>query len=236
MPSDADFGDQLQSQTAGYLDRLDDCVGLLPVVLDEYAAGDDYAGTIEEIQTIESECDRTIRDITGLITNAGPDDIGLLNTRINYNESALVELFQNVDTVANLTERIAQELEMMRPPHDNDCFRGLREMSDEIRTMTATLERVLERFLASLRDTDASDTLIDEIHDIRAAETRCDDLRNDVIATAFREDGIDHPLMYREFAILFDDLANTIEDITDQIAIIASKEPGIVTEIDPDLE
>jgi len=33
-----------------------------------------------------------------------------------------------------------------------------------------------------------------------------------------------------------DELANTIEDLTDRIVVIASKEPGIVTDTDPDAD
>lgn len=236
MPTDADFGDQLESKTDAYLDRLNDCVRLLPEILDEYAADGEYRDTLDRIQTIESECDRLNRNITALITNANPDNIGLLNTRINFNESALLEFYKNVDVVANLTERIAQELVMMQPSHDTDCFQGLQEMAEQIASMTTTLEDVVERFVHNLCNTYESDTLTDEIQSVRDMESRCDEIRNDVITTAFSDDGIDQPLMYREFAILLDELANKMEDITDQIVIIASKEPGIITEADPNLE
>jgi len=230
------FGDQLESQTAPYLERLTDCVSLLPVVLEEYAARDAYLETVEDIQTLESKCDEMIRSLTGLITNAGPEDMGLLDTRIDFNEAALLALYKDIDVVANLTERIVQELVMMQPPHENDCFRGLQAMATEIVSMTITLEDVVTRFVTAICNTYESDTLIDEIEDIRARESRCDELRNDVITTAFSDDEIESPLLWREFAILFDDLANKIEDITDQIIIIASNEPGIVTEADPNGE
>jgi len=40
--------------------------------------------------------------------------------------------------------------------------------------------------------------------------------------------------VYRELAVLLDELANTIEDLTDRITVISSEEPGIVTETSPD--
>lgn len=234
MPSDTDFGVRLHRQTTEYLDRLGDCVDRLPVLLDEYEPGGDYGDIVAEIQAIESDCDRMLREITGYVTEAGPEDIGLLNTRITQNEAALIELYGTVDTVANLTERIAQELQMIEPPTDNECFRGLREMADEIVGMTGTLTDLVDRFVDDLRHAEGSDSLGEEIAAIRAAESRCDDLRNGVITTAFDDESIGQPLLFREFAILFDDLANTIEDVTDQVVIVASEEQGIATDPDPD--
>ncbi len=234
MSADAGFGERLESHTDAYLDGISDCVKLLPELLAQYEADGAYRETLAEIQTVESECDERNRTITALITNADAESVGLLNTRINFNESALLEFYKSVDVVANLTERIAQELVMIQPPHDTDCFATLTEMAEQIASMTATLEDVIERFVHSLCNAYESDTLTDEIEAVRGMESRCDELRNDVITTAFRDDETDQALMYREFAILFDELANTMEDLTDQIVIIASKEPGIVT--DPELD
>ncbi|MFW5916936.1 MAG: DUF47 domain-containing protein [Halorubrum sp.] len=233
MSTDADFGERLEAQTAAYLARIDDCVRLLPRALDEYAEGGAYRETVDEIAAIESECDAQVREITGVITNAGPDDIGLLNTRINFNESALLDFYKELDVVANHTERIVQEVAMMRPSAEVDSFASMREMAERVVEMTAILGDVVERFVRGLARSDATETLTAGIESIRDLESECDDLRNDAVATAFADDAIDQPLVYRELAILLDELANTIEDLTDRIVVIATKEPGIVTEADP---
>ncbi|ELZ42844.1 hypothetical protein C471_02590 [Halorubrum saccharovorum DSM 1137] len=233
MPTDADFGERLESQTAAYLDRIDDCVALLPRALDEYASDGPYRETIDDIAAIESECDELVREITAAITDAGPDDIGLLNTRINFNESALLDFYKELDVVANHTERIAQEALMMRPDPDAEPFRDMREMATRIVEMVAVLVDVVEGFVRGLARGDATETLTEGIEAIRGLESECDELRNDAIATAFADDAVDQPLVYRELAILLDELANTIEDLTDRMVVIASKEPGIVTEADP---
>lgn len=49
MSTDADFGERLEAQTATYLDRIDDCVALLPQAFDEYASGGPYRETVDEI-------------------------------------------------------------------------------------------------------------------------------------------------------------------------------------------
>ncbi|MFO8115930.1 MAG: DUF47 family protein [Halorubrum sp.] len=233
MSTDADFGQRLEARTGTYLDRIDDCVALLPRALDEYAEGGPYRETVDEIAAIESECDELVREITGIITNAGPDDIGLLNTRINFNESALLDFYKELDVVANHTERIVQEVVMMRPDADADPFRDMREMATRIVEMVAILGDVVERFVRGLARSDAAETLTTGIESIRELESECDELRNDAIATAFADEDVDQPLVYRELAILLDELANTIEDLTDRIVVIASKEPGIVTEAEP---
>ncbi|MCU4717243.1 DUF47 domain-containing protein [Halapricum hydrolyticum] len=234
MTAGASFSQQLESHTDAYLDCFKACIDLLPELLDQYAAGEDYSATIEEIEDLESECDDRNLQIVALITNADPIDMGKLNTRINYNQSALVEFYRTIDVVVNVTERIAHELDMMQPPHDNACFEGLREMATEVADTTELLEEVIERFVHDLSTYEASDSLTDEIQGIRDMESRCDELRNEVITTAFADDSIDQPLMYREFAILFDELANQMEDITEEIIIVASNAPGIVAEEGPE--
>ena len=236
MSTDADFGERLEATSVTYLDRIDDCVALLPRALDEYASGGDYRETVDEIATIESECDELVREITGTITNAGPDDIGLLNTRINFNQSALLDFYKELDVVPNHTERIVQEVVMMRPDADGDPFRDMRKMATRIVEMTAVLGDVVEGFVHGLARSGATETLTEGIETIRGLESECDGLRNDAIETAFADDAVDQPLVYRELAILLDELANTIEDLTDRMVVIASKEPGIVTEADPEAE
>ncbi|MGQ3328147.1 DUF47 domain-containing protein [Halorubrum sp. FL23] len=236
MSTDASFGERLETQTVAYLDQIDDCVALLPRALDEYASDDEFRETVDEIAALESECDDRVREIRGTITDAGPDDIGLLNTRINFNESALLDFYNELDVVPNHTERIAQEIAMMRPDAAVPPFRDMREMATRIAEMTVILGDVVEGFVRGLARSDATATLTEGIARIRALESECDELRNAAIESAFAEDAVDQPLVYREIAILLDELANTIEDLTDRIVVIASKEPGIVAERSPETD
>ncbi|MFW5949809.1 MAG: DUF47 domain-containing protein [archaeon] len=228
-----DFGNDLEVRTDTYLETLDECVSFLPTLLEQYANDEDVEPTVERILALESEGDQMIRSITSAITNSNPEEMGLLNTRFNYNQTELIEFYKEIDVLANRTERIAQEVIMMQPASDNDCFDGLLEMAEHVADMTTTLEDVVERLVRGLARTDATDSLYDGIKAIRDMESRCDAIKYDIIATAFADETIEHPLMYRELAILFDDLANTMEDVTDRIILIASDEPGLVTEIDP---
>lgn len=233
MPSDTDFESTLEAKTVTYLEQLVDCTERLPTLLTAYAEEDEYEAIIDQIEAAETDCDQTRRDITALIANAGTREIGLLNTPINLNQSALLDFYKQLDVVANHTERIAQELAMLQPAPTNDSYEQFREMAVLIVEMTQVLSDVVERFISGLARNDASETLTDEIETIRALESNCDTARNDVIATAFSSD-VPQPLVYRELAVLLDELANTIEDLTDRITVISSEEPGIVTETSPD--
>ncbi|MFC6753779.1 DUF47 domain-containing protein [Halorubrum tibetense] len=230
MTNNDGFGDRLESRTGAYLDRLIDCIELLPEAFDRYEADGKYRDTVERIATIESECDDVNREITGSITDSGPQDIGLLNTRINFNAASLIELYNDLDVIANHTERITQELVMTRPEHGTEPFDGLTEMATETVTMAEQLREVVEQFVHGLTAPDETVTLTEGIETVRAGESRCDAIRDDVIATAFDGGRTADALLYREFAILLDELANTMEDVTDRIVVIASDEPGIVTE------
>ena len=121
---------------------------------------------------------------------------------------------------------------MMRPDASVEPFDDMREMADRIAEMVAVLGDVVEGFVRGLARADATETLAEGIEAIRDLESECDALRNDAIETAFADESVDQPLVYRELAILLDELANAVEDLTDRIVVIASKEPGIVAEPD----
>ncbi|MFC6758124.1 MULTISPECIES: DUF47 family protein [Haloarcula] len=235
MTSETGFSGTLESQTKTYLDRLTLCSTYLPDLLEAYASGSETEQVVERIEETESECDDLRRSITALIANADSQDIGLLSTRIKFNQSALLKFYKDLDIVANHTERIAQELTMIRPAPDVHSYDGLQEMAAVIVEMAEALADVVTQFIQSLARTNATATLTDGIEQIRDFESQCDTIRNDVIKSAF-EDDVEDPLVYREFAVLLDELANTVEDLTDQITVISSEEPGIVTEADPDSE
>jgi len=237
MSTDADFGERLEAQTATYLDRIDDCVALLPQAFDEYASGGPYRETVDEIAALESECDDQVRGDHGRHHQRRPGRHWPVEHPDQLQRVRAARLFyKELDVVPNHTERIVQEVAMMRPDADTDSFRDMREMADRITKMTAVLGDVVERFVRGLARSDATETLTEGIEAIRDLESECDDLRNDAIETAFADTDIDQPLVYRELAILLDELANTIEDLTDRIVVIASKEPGIVTDTDPDAD
>jgi len=93
MSTDADFGERLEAQTATYLDRIDDCVALLPQAFDEYASGGPYRETVDEIAAASKASATTKSGDHGRHHQRRPGRHWPveLATRINFNESALLD-------------------------------------------------------------------------------------------------------------------------------------------------
>lgn len=235
MSDETDFGTTLTTRTAAYLDNLTDCIEFLPKFLETYAAGEDTAKLLDAIEQAESKCDDHRRTITASIANADPQDIGLVNSRLNFNQSALVRFYKDLDIIADHTERIAQELTMTQLSPNGPPYEQFQEMAAILVKMADQLADLTKRFIESLTNPTAGEVLTDSIVTIHKYESQCDTLRNDAIRSAFSAD-VNQPLLYREFAILFDELANAIEELSDEVTEMSTEEPGIVTEPKPDTE
>lgn len=229
MAAEANLGSQIGSETEAYLDRIDRCVSLLPELLARYRAGEAYRETAATLRRLESECDRCERRIAALVTNATAADLGLWNSRLHLNTPQIVELYQDVDGVANAAEGVAEALVTMSPDPDPRCFDGLEAMAERATEAVAVLSDVVARFVHTLCSPSDSVALADGIERIREFERTVDGLRNDVIAQAF-DDAVERPLVYREFALLLDGLVDAMEDATDRIVLVSSTESWIVTE------
>lgn len=230
MPDDESIGTQLASETAAYIDQTETCVGLLPKLLKQYRTDGAYHETVDRIQSLESVCDRHNRRLSALVTNATARDLGLKNSRIHITTPQLVRLYQRVDDVPNAVEESAEALVTIEPPHDDTCFRTFHEMASLASRSATMLAAALSRFIYVLATPAESVAIANEIERVREFESRCDALRNEVIATAFRSESIANPLVYRELALCFDAVADAIEDVGDQLVLLSSTESWIVTE------
>lgn len=234
MADDDPFGERLISTTETYLDRIADCVTLLPTLLERYRSGADYRSIADRIQDVETECDRRNRRISSLVTNVTAEEIGLSNARIHLNSPQLVELYQTMDDIPNTAEQIAEELVTIGPACTDACFRGLSAMAEHATTAMAALVTAVTRFVRVLCTPSESGTIAEEIETIRDIESTCDSIRNEVVATAFESESVTQPLVHREFAHLFDELMDVMEDVVDQIVLVSSTEAWITTESESD--
>jgi uncharacterized protein Yka (UPF0111/DUF47 family) len=228
---DASIDAQLRAQTEQYLEEMSDCVGLLPQLLRNYSRREGFEETAEEIRRLESQCDERNRRVSSLLSNATTREIGLRNTRLHLNSTQVLELYQRLDDIANTAERIAEELVTIRPPRIQSCFRRFQEMAEYATTAMGVLTEVIATFARLLCSWDETGTIAEGIQTIRAAESSCDRIRNVLIEDVFAGEAVADPLVYREFALLFDQLTDTIEDVTDQVVLISSSESWIGTEI-----
>lgn len=226
------FEDQLVSQTTTYLDQIDECVGQLPGLLDQYAAHEPYQPTVDRIRALETVGDETHRHISALISNASVEDLGIRLPQVHFNAGPTITVYQHFDEIANAAEQFAEELAAIAPPRVPKCFDPLREMADcAVQTMPA-LRRAVIGFIGSLCSPYQTITIAEEIHEIRMAESTCDGLRNEVIATAFDSDSSATPLIYRELAVRLDTILDRMEDVTDQLIWIAGNQSWI--DVEPD--
>lgn len=229
----ATVSDRITSGTEQYVSRVEACVTLVPELLERYAEGGAYRETAERIRTLESECDHAGRRVSAAITTASARQVGLRNSRVHINSPQVVALFQTLDEVANAAEQIAEELLTVGPP-TGPPFDRLREMADRATAAVAALAVAVSAFVRALCDPSDSVALVDEVAVVRDAESSCDRLRNDAVATAFEDAPATEALLYREFALLLDGLLDAMEDVTDRIVLISSNEPWVRTQPDSD--
>ncbi|AFO58311.1 MULTISPECIES: DUF47 domain-containing protein [unclassified Natrinema] len=220
---------ELVTETSSYIDEITECVTLVKTLLDDYVSERNYRETVDEIRTRESDCDRTNRRVSALITNATATDIGLQNTRIHLNSTQIIRLYQRIDDIANVAEKIAEELLTISPSPRDAYFHRYEEMVECGVSAMHALNRAVVTFVRLLCTPTESGSIVAEIETVRTAESSCDELRNDIIADAF-SDEVSEPWVYHRFAHLFDELMDTIEDVTEQFVLISSNEEWIVTE------
>lgn len=232
--SDASIDSQLQAETETYLSDIAGCVRLLPQLLKNYSRGRGFEETAAEIRRLESQCDERNRQISGLLSNATSKEMGLRNSRIHLNATQVLELYQQLDDIVNTVERIAEELITVRPPRIRSCFQQFQEMTECATTAMAALEEVVTTFTQLLCSYEKTGLIAEKIETIRAAESSCDRIRNELTADVFADESVAQPLIYREFALLFDQLTDSIEDVTDQVVLISSGESWISTETAPE--
>lgn len=229
--SGATVGERVVSGTEQYVSRVEGCVTLVPELLERYVGGGPYRETVERVRTLESECDSAGRRVCAAITTASAEEVGLRNSRVHINAPQVVALFQTLDRVANAAEQVAEELLTVRPPAGGP-FARLRKMADRATEAMAALAEAVVAFARALCDPAGSVTLVEEVRAVREAESTCDRLRNDAVATAFDELPTAEALLYREFALLLDSLLDAMEDVTDRLVLISSNEGWVRSQAD----
>lgn len=221
------FEQRLDSLTTAFLERIDDCVRQLPELLTRYASEQPYQETVQEIRSLETVCDRRNRELSSLVSAATVEDLGIRLTWVHLHSGRVIELFTLLDTIANTAERFADELSAMRPPRRVDCLEGLHTMATHAVTAMGQLRTVVVEFIRTLCRPDHSIAVTDAVRNIRGLESESDAIRNDIVATAFREQPYTVPLLYRELALVLDTVLDTMEDVTDQLLLITGNESWI---------
>ncbi|MCD2203552.1 DUF47 family protein [Halobacterium sp. KA-6] len=225
-----EFSRQVVEQTDAYLDAISECVDLLSRLVENYEPGDSARHLVEEIRGLESDCDAQSRRLSALITNTTVREFGIRNSRVHLNAEQVVRLYQLLDEIPNAAEQIAEDLVTIAPERRRSCFRRYREMVDHATTAMAALADAVHEFVRLLCSSTETGSITRHVETIRATESECDGVRNAVIADVFADEAIPQPMVYREFASLFDRLVDAMEDVTDQLVLLSSSEQWITAE------
>jgi uncharacterized protein Yka (UPF0111/DUF47 family) len=225
-----EFSRRVVEQTDAYLETISECVDLLSELVEEYTAGDAARQLVEEIRARESECDGRSRRISALVTNTTVREFGIRNSRMHLNAEQVVRLYQLLDEIPNAAEEIAEALVTVTPARRRSCFRRYREMVSRVTEAMGALHDAVREFVRLLTSSTETGSIAEHVATVRAAESDCDDVRNAVVADVFADETVDQPMVYREFACLFDRLVDAMEDVTDQLVLLSSSEQWITAE------
>ncbi len=232
MASEAssEFSTQLVTQTDAYLSTIRECVSRLAQLVEGYASGESPDELVEEVRSLESECDERKRTLSSLVTNTSVREFGIRNSRVHLNSEQVVKLYQLLDEIPNTAEQVAEDIATIGPPRAAWAFQQYHEITDHAMTAMDALQNAVHEFVYLLCSSTETGTIADHIGEVRAAESACDSIRNNVIAEAFEGATTTQPLLYREFANNFDHLVDTMEDTTDHLVLLSSSEQWITAE------
>lgn len=221
------IGDKFAQQTTVYLDQLEECLELLPQLLRQYAEDGAYREVADQIRELESDCDKANRDISALISNSTGEQIGLRNVRIHLNPGGVIVLYQTIDKIVNTAEQFAEELVGITPSRMDEPLVLLTEMAEKAVMTVSALRNAIMGYVNALLHPEQSISIADDVLQIRAIESECDKLRNEIIATVFDGEAGTTSLVYRELALLMDELVDSVEDVTDQLIFITGNRQWI---------
>lgn len=224
--------DRLVTQTTTYLDQVGGCVECLPPLIDQYEADEHYQSTADQISTVESRCDQTNRQISSLVADADVRDLGIRLTRVHLHSRQTIELFHLVDDVANAAEQFADELVATAPERRSAELDLLGQMAATAVETMDSFRRLVTAFVKVVTAPECEAVVVNEVAAIRDAESACDDLRNELVRTAFESDGVRTPFLYRELALQLDEIVDLMEDITDLLIRVTGND--IAIELEPE--
>ena len=193
-------------------EKVEECFKTLIKFVEKLLCEDPDPHQLESLNTAidscESAADRTLRQTVDLV-----HEVFLPVTRAN-----LISIAQSTDEVANLCQDVARQVvtENIRVPkelhHDIDEILLITE--GQLALLYASIDKLLNDFNALNKNRKILD-------DIRAEESRVDDIEDMLHKRIFR---LDLPLYekvyYRDLILSICDISDTIEDVADQIQVM----------------
>jgi len=226
------FERRLVPATELYLDRLADCVEALPRLVEAYRAGREHRTTLAEIRRHESECDAIKLELGRLLSGVdGADSTPPAWDRRHTDRT--LELYEDLDAIANAAEGFAGELVAIGPTRCGACLGGLAEMATLAVSAMAELEAVVGAFVRALCRPEGDVSVTDGVSTIRAIEGEADSVRDRVIEAAFTGERDGDAIAYRQLAVCLDGALDAVEDVTDRMHLVAGSEGWPDVEVYP---
>ncbi len=232
-PESVAFERRLESASERYLDRLADSVAALPTLVERYGAGREYRATLAGIRHHESECDAIKLELGRLLADATRGDVTAPRGWDRRHVDRTLELYEHLDTIANVAEQFAGELVAIAPTRREACLEGLAEMATLAASAMEELEAVVGAFVRALCRRDDGVSITDGVSTIRAIEGEADAVRNRVLEAAFAGEHDGDAAAYRQLAVLLDGVLDAMEDVTDRIHLTTGTEGWPDVEVYP---
>ncbi len=213
------FADEVQSRTTTYLDQVETTTAHLPDALDAYGADPEaFLAAVDRLNTQESECDATLRELTTLLGESLPPNYTDVYLRVDD----VIRLYTRVDEIPNHAEQFVRQLSAMGPDLAEETLHALREMGALVVEGTTILTGVIEAYVETLVTGGDPITLADDVDTIVALESACDAHKYDGIGAAFDDSDTADALVVRELLVALDAAMDAIEDTAEHLLAMQS--------------
>jgi|AntRauTorcE11898_2_1112593.scaffolds.fasta_scaffold38922_2 uncharacterized protein Yka (UPF0111/DUF47 family) len=213
------FADEIRSRTDTYLNQVKATTAHLPDIVDAYGENPDaFTAAVDRLNTQESECDATLRELNTLLGESLPPNY----TDVYLRADDVVRLYSRIDAVPSRSERFARELVNMRPSLTAETRNVLREMGELVVEGTVILADLADAYVESLVTSGDPIVVADEVETVVELETACDGFKYDAFETAFADYETADALMVRELLLVLDAAMDAIEDAAEHLLSMQS--------------
>ena len=213
------FADEVRARTDTYLKQVEATTAHLPDAVDAYGENADaFVAAVDRLDTQESECDATLRELSTLLGESLPPNY----TDVYLRADDVVRLYGRIDAVPNRAERFARELASMRPDLTADTREALREMCDLVVEGTVILADLADAYVETLVTSGDSIVVADEVATIVELETACDAHKYEALQSVFETRGTADALVVRELLLALDAAMDAVEDAAEHLLSMQS--------------
>jgi len=208
---------EIVTETGRYLQRVEAATEQLADIMEAYDVGEPaFETAVADLRDLESECDTLVGDLRSLVGSAmDPNFTGLY-----LRSGALVEFYETTDTVVNEAERFGTEFAAMEPSIPGAVHDDLGRMARFANEAAVHLSRAGTTQFDALTDPNRTGEVSREAEQIRAVETRCDDVKYRVLDHAFTSMSREEALVVRALVNQLDEVTNAVEDAVDRLVYL----------------